>query len=271
MDSAKAIHDPGVSPGTEFLACEGLTKSFADVTAIDNVSLSIEAGEWVSIVGPNGAGKTTLLNLFNGFYSPTTGSILLHGEDITNLSPYKRARRGIGRTFQGLELDPNASVMENILAVQGVKNHPNPLTSMVFYGPGQSTEVNNIKRVEQIIAYLELWEYRNTPIKMCPVGVRRGVDLARSLVLNPDVILLDELTSGLTFEETYDIFRFIVDIWEEHDMTIVMIEHDLEVVTAYSDRLVVLSQGSVLASGDPDEVVDHPEVIEVYTGVEDHE
>jgi branched-chain amino acid transport system ATP-binding protein len=267
----QAIREPDIDPGTVVLSCQDVTKEFSGVVAVDDVSLSIESGEWVSIVGPNGAGKTTLLNILNGFYKPTSGTVNLLGEDITSFPPFKRARRGLGRTFQGLELDPEATVLENIWAIQGVRNHSNPLFALVYFGPGKRTEVTNFERVEEIVDYLELWEYRNTPVKTTPVGVRRRVDLARSLVLNPSVLLLDELTSGLTYEETYDMLRFIVDLWEENEFTIVMIEHDLEVVTARSDRLVVMNQGSILASGPPDDVVSSPEVVEVYTGVDLHD
>jgi len=268
MSIANAIHEPEITAGSEILSCENVTKEFAGVRAVDEVSFRIEAGEWVSIVGPNGAGKTTLLNLINGFYTPTAGSVSFQDENITDLKPYRLARQGMGRTFQGLELDPDATVMDNILAIQSVKNHPNFLAALFYYGLGVRSEVENIERVEEIIDYLELWEYRNVLIKSTPVGVRRRVDLARSLVLNPSLILLDELTSGLTFEETYDMIRFIADLCEKHGLSIVMIEHDLEVVSALSDRLIVLNEGAILAEGPPEEVMENPEVVEVYTGVD---
>lgn len=260
---------PKIPPEEAILGCDGVTKTFGAVTAVDNVSIGIEDGEWVSIVGPNGAGKTTLLNLINGFYSPDRGGkIFLKGDDITGLKSHMRARKGLGRTFQGLELFEGEDVIGNIMTIRGIQNHPNLIEALLYYSLGQRTEKENLREVEEIIDYLELWEYRHHPIASLPLGIRRRVDLARALALDPDVLLLDEAMSGLTFDEKYDMVRFITDLREEQGITMVMIEHDLEVVTDVSDRMIVLQEGRVIARGPPEEVTDDPEVARVYTGVD---
>jgi len=258
-----------VDPEDAAIGCRNVTKTFGSITAVDDVDLGIDHGEWVSIVGPNGAGKTTLLNVLNGFYTPDPGSeVYLDGEDVVGKPEHYRARQGLGRTFQGLELFEEEDVLENVMTTRAVANHPNVLSAMVFYGFGRNVEAENMRRVEEIIDYLELWEYRHSTVSTLPLGVQRRVDLARSLALEPDVLLLDEAMSGLTFDEKYDMIRFLTDLHEEEDLTLVMIEHDLEVVTAVSERMIVMQKGGVIARGPPEEVTDDPEVARVYTGVD---
>ncbi|PSQ17889.1 ABC transporter ATP-binding protein [Halobacteriales archaeon QS_7_69_60] len=259
---------PSVDPAAAAIGCRGVTKTFGRVTAVDDVDLAVRPGEWLSIVGPNGAGKTTLLNVLNGFYDPDEGDVYLDGETVTDTPEHYRARAGLGRTFQGLELFEEETVVENVMTMRAVKNRPNLLSALLFYGAGRRTEAENMRRVEEILDYLELWEYRHSTIAGLPLGVRRRVDLARSLALEPDVLLLDEAMSGLTFDEKYDMIRFLSDLHEAEELTLVMIEHDLEVVTAVSDRMVVLQEGGVIARGPPDAVTDDPEVARVYTGVD---
>lgn len=260
---------PLLPPEEAALGCRNVTKTFGAITAVDDVSIGIRDGEWVSIVGPNGAGKTTLLNVLNGFYDPDEGGdITLGGEDVTADPAYKRARKGLGRTFQGLELFEEEDVLENVMTIQAVKERPNLLSALTFYGGARDLEAKNMRRVEEILDYLELWEHRHSPIASLPLGIRRRVDLARALALDPDVLLLDEAMSGLTFDEKYDMIRFIADLNEKEGLTLVMIEHDLEVVTDVSERMIVLHQGGVLARGPPEKVVDDPEVATIYTGVD---
>ena len=264
---------PHVPPERAALGCREVRKTFGAITAVDGVSIGIEDGEWVSIVGPNGAGKTTLLNVLNGFYDPDstddpdTGRIFLDGEDVTDAKTHDRARAGLGRTFQGLELYEEEDVIENVMAIRAVRENPGLLSALTYLGPGRQLEAENMRRVEEIIDYLELWEHRHSTVASLPLGIQRRVDLARTLALEPDVVLLDEAMSGLTYDEKYDMFRFLADLNEQEGLTMVMIEHDLEVVTDVSERMIVLHQGSVIARGDPDAVVADPEVRRIYTGV----
>jgi branched-chain amino acid transport system ATP-binding protein len=258
-----------VDPEEAAIGCRDVTKTFGSITAVDDVELGIDQGEWVSIVGPNGAGKTTLLNILNGFYSPDPGGeVFLNGESVAGKPEHYRARKGLGRTFQGLELFENEDVLENVMTVRAVAERPNLLSALLFYGAGRNVEAKNMRRVEEILDYLELWEYRHSKVSTLPLGVQRRVDLARSLALEPDVLLLDEAMSGLTFDEKYDMIRFLTDLHEEEDLTLVMIEHDLEVVTSVSERMIVMQKGAVIARGPPDVVTDDPEVARVYTGVD---
>jgi branched-chain amino acid transport system ATP-binding protein len=258
-----------VPPAEAAIGCRNVTKTFGSITAVDDVELGIADGEWVSIVGPNGAGKTTLLNVLNGFYTPDPGSeVFLNGEEVSGRPEHYRARRGLGRTFQGLELFEGEDVLENVMTTRAVAERPNLLSALLYYGAGRKTEAENMRFVEEILDYLELWEHRHTTVSTLPLGVQRRVDLARSLALEPDVLLLDEAMSGLTFDEKYDMIRFLTDLHEEEGLTLVMIEHDLEVVTAVSERMIVMQKGGVIARGPPDEVTDDPEVARVYTGVE---
>jgi branched-chain amino acid transport system ATP-binding protein len=260
---------PLLPPDEAIIGCQNVTKTFGTVTAVDDVNIGVKPGEWVSIVGPNGAGKTTLLNILNGFYTPDPGGeVYLDGEDVTDTPEHYRARNGLGRTFQGLELFESEDVVENVMTVRSVKNKPNLLSAMLFYGAGRKSEAENMRRVEEILDYLELWEHRHSKIATLPLGVRRRVDLARSLALEPDVLLLDEAMSGLTFDEKYDMIRFLTDLHEQEDLALVMIEHDLEVVTAVSDRMIVMQKGGVIARGPPETVTEDPEVARVYTGVD---
>ncbi|MEF8789313.1 MAG: ABC transporter ATP-binding protein [Haloarculaceae archaeon] len=260
---------PYVPPEEGVIGCRDVSKTFGAVTAVDDVTVGIERGEWVSIVGPNGAGKTTLLNVLNGFYEPDSGGeVYLKGEDVTTLPEHRRARRGLGRTFQGLELFESEDVIENVKTVRAVHERPNLFEALVYLGPGAAKEAESTRHVEEIIDYLELWEYRHARIASLPLGIRRRVDLARSLALEPDVLLLDEAMSGLTFDEKYDMVRLLTDLHEQEGLTLVMIEHDLEVVTEVSDRMIVMQEGGVIARGPPRAVTDDPEVARVYTGVE---
>lgn len=259
---------PAVEPEAAVLGCRNVTKRFGAVVAVDAVTMGVRDGEWLSVVGPNGAGKTSLLNVLNGFYAPDAGEVFLDGERVTGLAPHGRARRGLGRTFQGLELFEGESVFENVMTTRAVVDHPNLLEALVYLGPARDREAENARAVEEILDYLELWEHRHSAIAGLPLGVRRRVDLARALALEPDVLLLDETMSGLTFDEKYDVVRFVTDLNEERGLTVVMIEHDLEVVTDVSDRMVVLQEGAVIARGPPDAVTSDPTVAEVYTGVE---
>ncbi|WP_079978751.1 ABC transporter ATP-binding protein [Halolamina sediminis] len=258
-----------VRPEEAVIGCRDVTKTFGSITAVDDVTIGIDSGEWVSIVGPNGAGKTTLLNILNGFYSPDPGGVVyLNGEDVTGRPSHYRARQGLARTFQGLELFEEENVLENVMTVRAVHERPNLLSALLFYGRGRQVEARNMRRVEEILDYLELWEHRHATVSALPLGVQRRVDLARSLALEPDVLLLDEAMSGLTFDEKYDMIRFLTDLHEEEGMTLVMIEHDLEVVTAVSDRMIVMQKGGVIARGPPEAVTEDPEVARVYTGVD---
>jgi branched-chain amino acid transport system ATP-binding protein len=251
------------------LEVQNLFLAFGKVTAVNNVSLKVKAGEFVSIIGPNGAGKTSLLNCINGFYRPQSGKILLDGRDVTKVPMHVRARMGIARTFQNVQLYLHETVLENVRAAYAAYARYDPvslLKSMLWLGPAAREEEKVFESAEEIIDYLEMWEYRNRVVAHLPLGLKRRVELARALALNPKALLLDEPMSGLTFDEKYDMVRFVLDLNEEKGITVLLIEHDLKVVMEVAPRVVVMHQGTVIADGPPLEVAAAPKVIEAYIG-----
>jgi branched-chain amino acid transport system ATP-binding protein len=251
------------------LEVQSLVLAFGKVTAVNNVSLKVKAGELVSIIGPNGAGKTSLLNCINGFYRPQSGKILLDGRDVTKVPMHVRARMGIARTFQNVQLYLHETVLENVRAAYAAYARYDPISllkSMLWLGPAAREEEKVFESAEEIIDYLEMWEYRNRVVAHLPLGLKRRVELARALALNPKVLLLDEPMSGLTFDEKYDMVRFVLDLNEEKGITVLLIEHDLKVVMEVTPRVVVMHQGTVIADGPPLEVAAAPKVIEAYIG-----
>jgi len=251
------------------LEVQNLFLAFGKVTAVNDVSLKVRAGELVSIIGPNGAGKTSLLNCINGFYRPQSGRILLDGRDVTKVPMHVRARMGIARTFQNVQLYLHETVLENVRAAYAAYARYDPISllkSMLWLGPAAREEEKVFESAEEIIDYLEMWEYRNRVVAHLPLGLKRRVELARALALNPKVLLLDEPMSGLTFDEKYDMVRFILDLNEEKGITVLLIEHDLKVVMEVTPRVVVMHQGMVIADGPPIEVAAAPKVIEAYIG-----
>jgi branched-chain amino acid transport system ATP-binding protein len=251
------------------LEVQNLLLAFGKVTAVNNVSLNVKAGELVSIIGPNGAGKTSLLNCVNGFYRPQSGRIHLDGRDVTKVPMHVRARMGIARTFQNVQLYLHETVLENVRAAYAAYARYDPISllkSLLWLGPASREEEKVFESAEEIIDYLEMWEYRNKVVAHLPLGLKRRVELARALALNPKLLLLDEPMSGLTFDEKYDMVRFVLDLNEEKGITVLLIEHDLKVVMEVAPRVVVMHQGMVIADGPPLEVAAAPKVIEAYIG-----
>jgi branched-chain amino acid transport system ATP-binding protein len=251
------------------LEVQNLFLAFGKVTAVNNVSLKVRAGEFVSIIGPNGAGKTSLLNCINGFYRPQSGKILLDGRDVTKVPMHVRARMGIARTFQNVQLYLHETVLENVRASYAAYARYDPISllkSVLWLGPASREEEKVFESAEEVIDYLEMWEYRNKVVAHLPLGLKKRVELARALALNPKLLLLDEPMSGLTFDEKYDMVRFVLDLNEEKGITVLLIEHDLKVVMEVAPRVVVMHQGMVIADGPPLEVAAAPKVIEAYIG-----
>ena len=252
---------------TPLLKARNLSVAFGGVRAMDDVSFDIEEGEVFSVIGPNGAGKTTLLNLISRFYDPAPGGqLLFEGQDITRLPAHHVAHRGIARTFQNIELFEHETVLRNLL----IGLHPHRRTSLwaeLFLAPSVvRQELKFRHRAEEVIDLLDLQPYRNKTISGLPYGVRKLVEVGRALCLGPKLLLLDEPSSGLNPEETEDVAFWIEDVNEEFGATILMVEHDMKLVGEVSDRVLVLADGAVLATGSPAEIREHPEVAQVYLG-----
>ncbi|MYD42645.1 MAG: ABC transporter ATP-binding protein [Gammaproteobacteria bacterium] len=240
--------------------------SFGGVRALHDVSFSVEQGEIFSIMGPNGAGKTTVFNLISRFYDLDQGDMLLDGESIRKLAPHQIAERGIARTFQNTELFENETVLQNLLTAHHTHRQTSFLAEMAFLPKVRKQELRFREKVEDIIDLLDLQSYREQRINSLPFGVRKIVELGRALSLEPKLLLLDEPSSGLNPEETEDLSFWIEDINEELGITVIMVEHDMNLLGQVSARVMALSDGELLTVGTPDEVRAHPDVVKAYLG-----
>jgi branched-chain amino acid transport system ATP-binding protein len=240
--------------------------SFGGLRAVDGVSLSVEAREIFAIIGPNGAGKTTLFNLISRIYEPTSGSIVFDGHDITRIPPHEVVRAGIARTFQNINLFDNATVLDNLMLGR-YRHDKSGLWQQTLFTPFVRREkLADRRKVEEVIDFLELGKYRDVPVAGLPYGVRKIVELGRALAAQPRLILLDEPSSGLNVEETRDMVFWIQDMRDDLDMTVIMIEHDMSLVSAVSDRVLAMNSGRMLALGAPAEVQRDPNVAAAYLG-----
>ncbi len=251
------------------LEIRDLSIYFGGLKAVDNISFDVKPGEVFTIVGPNGAGKSTIFNLISRFYKPSTGSITFDGEDITALSPEAIAPLGIARTFQNIELFDHSSVLQNLLVGRHCQRKTGLLQQAFFTPAVRREEVEHRGKIEEIIDFLDLQPYRDKMIAGLPYGVRKVVELARALASGPKLLLLDEPASGLSVEETQDMAFWIEDIQKDMGVSILMVEHDMGLVSQVSDRVLAIDHGAMLAMGTTSEVQSHPAVIEAYLGKED--
>tara|TARA_B100000959_G_scaffold285735_1_gene361497 strand:+ start:1405 stop:2169 length:765 start_codon:yes stop_codon:yes gene_type:complete len=248
------------------LEIEKLSISFGGVKAVDDVSFAVEEGSVYAIIGPNGAGKSTIFNLLSRFYEPLSGQLNFAGNDLLNLKAKDIARLGIARTFQNLELFEHTSVLQNLLVGRHVHNNQSWWRQLLFTGSVLEAELKHRRKVEEVIDFLELAHYRNHMISGLPYGVRKKVELARALCIEPKLLLLDEPASGLNPEETEDMGFWIEDIRRDLNMTVVMIEHDMSLVKEVSNRVLAIVDGKVVAEGSHTSVQKHPDVISAYLG-----
>jgi branched-chain amino acid transport system ATP-binding protein len=252
------------------LEARDVSLRFGGVRALSGVSFSVAKGELFSIVGPNGAGKTSMLNCISGRYAPTEGEIFYHGRNITNVRAHRRASIGIGRTFQNLALFGHMSVLDNIMVGRHHRLRAGFLRGPLYWiGGARREELENRHLVEDIIDFLELQHVRKAVAGTLPYGIRKRVELARAMALEPELILLDEPMAGMNLEEKEDMARYIVDLNEERGMTTIMIEHDMGVVMDISHRVMVLDFGSVIAEGLPEAVLNNEQVRRAYLGEDD--
>ena len=252
------------------LEVRGVSLRFGGVRALTEVSFGVNEGELFSIIGPNGAGKTSIVNCISGRYKPTEGQLFYRGKDITGLNPNARPPLGIGRTFQNLALFHHMSVLDNIMVGRHHLLKNNFITGSLYWLTGaRREELEHRRKVEEIIDFLDLQSVRKATAGTLPYGLRKRVELARAMALEPQLILLDEPMAGMNFEEKEDMARYIVDLNEEFGMTVMMIEHDMGVVMDISHRVMVLDFGRKIAEGDPASVLADPHVKRAYLGEED--
>jgi branched-chain amino acid transport system ATP-binding protein len=251
---------------------ENLSISFGGIRAVESVSFEVQHNKIFSIIGPNGSGKTTIFNMISGIYKPDSGKVLLEDENLVGYRPDHIARKGIARTFQNIQLFGNASVMDNLMLGRHIHMKTGIIGGAFMWGKHSSTakeEVRNREIIENIVDFLDLQSLRDQFVSSLPYGKRKLVELGRALAIEPKILLLDEPSAGMNTEEKDDLKIWIKDIQEDYKVTILLIEHDMNMVMGISDRILAISQGVKITEGTPQEVQKHPDVITAYLGVEE--
>ena len=243
--------------------------SAGGLSILTDVSMEVRRKDLVAIIGPNGAGKTSALNCISGIYPPTSGRILLDDKDLTGARPHQVAELGIARTFQHAEMFPHMTVLENLLVGRHLKIKRGLISNGLFWGGTSREEIAQREVLEEIIDFLELDKYRKKKASDLPYGVQKIVGLGRALATEPQIMLLDELSAGMNRQEKEDLARFMLRIKHEHGMTMIWVEHDMQLVSDLADYIVVLDFGVKITEGRPGAVLNDPKVIEIYAGIED--
>jgi branched-chain amino acid transport system ATP-binding protein len=248
------------------LECRGIERRFGGLVALTGVDLRIDRGEIFGLVGPNGSGKTTLTNAITGFYPPQKGQILLDGREITGIAPHSVARRGVARTFQNLALFNGMTVLDNILLGRHVHMRASVWRTTLYPWFARRDEIAHREVVEEVIDFMQLQGVRGELVDAIPIGLKKRVELARALVAQPALLILDEPMAGMNQEEKEYMARFVLDARDERGVTVLLIEHHMDIITGICDRMLVLSYGEVIDLGVPREVVKNPRVIDAYLG-----
>jgi branched-chain amino acid transport system ATP-binding protein len=246
------------------LVAEGVTKTFAGITALDTISLDVRPQEIVGLIGPNGAGKTTFFNCLLGILKPDGGRVMFEGRDLARVAPYKRARLGIGRTFQRIELFSGMTPRDHFLVAERVRNGRGALWKDVLFMGGASSDENT--RVDAMLELLDLKLVADRPIESLSLGVGRLVEIGRALMTEPKLVLLDEPSSGLDRHETEALAAQLRTVHQERGFAVLLVEHDVEFVRSLVERVFVLDFGTLIASGATNDVFADSAVRKAYLG-----
>ena len=254
---------------SSILTCQDVSINFGGVKAVQNVSLDIQKGSVTSIIGPNGAGKTTFFNIISGVYKPTSGKVLLDGENITSLPQHEVSKKGMARTFQNIRLFSQLDNVRNVQSALDARANYTMVEAILGLPRKRSEDKKNYDIAMECLDLVGLKEFAHDRPGNLPYGMQRKVELARALASNPKLLLLDEPAAGLNPVEVEDFIDLLKKIREIRDLTILLIEHRLKVVNTLSDEVFVLNFGELLTHGTPEEVQNHPKVIEAYMGEEE--
>ena len=249
-----------------FFKTDNISIDFGGIRAVNRVSFEVDKGTIHTIVGPNGAGKTTIFNMISRIYNPTEGRIVFEDQDITRLPAHRVVNLGIARTFQNIELFEHATVLSNLLIGRHIHCRSNFLSDLLFLPGVKRMELAHRRKVEDVIDFLDLQHYRDQLIQNLPYGVRKVVELGRALCTEPKLLLLDEPASGLNVDETEDMSFWIEDIKKLLGITVIMVEHNMNLVSQVSDHVLAINYGEALAEGSPGEVQKNPDVVRAYLG-----
>jgi branched-chain amino acid transport system ATP-binding protein len=265
------LNGSALALGADQLVVEDVTLRFGGVRALNDVSLVVRQGSVHALIGPNGAGKTSLLNCISGLYHPQQGHIRLHtseseSHDLTRLRPSRIARLGLARSFQNIELFRHMTVLDNLMLGRHVHMRHRLLPSLWYFGSARNQEIAHRDLVEEVIDLLEIQSVRHKTVGALAYGIQKRVELGRALALQPAVLLLDEPMAGMNAEEKEDMARFVLDVNELAGVTVVLIEHDMDVVMDISDHINALDFGSLIADGPPQQVRSDPRVLDAYLG-----
>ena len=248
------------------LSLKNISLNFGGIKAVDQVSLDVKEGEIFALIGPNGAGKSTMFNIISRYYTQSNGSIIYRNESIDKLQPHQLSKIGVARTFQNIELFPNSTVLQNLLVGQNSSKSSNFLQEMLFLPSVRKAEIDRRVIVEEVIDFLNLQPFRDKQISALSYGTRKIVELGRALSMQPNLLLLDEPASGLSAEETTDLAFWIEDIKKIMGITVLMVEHDLNLVGKVADRVGALVEGKLVAVGSLKEIQANRKVVEAYIG-----
>ncbi|RMR03555.1 High-affinity branched-chain amino acid ABC transporter ATP-binding protein [Pseudomonas savastanoi pv. glycinea] len=248
------------------LEVSGLSMRFGGLLAVNGVGLTVNEKQVVSMIGPNGAGKTTVFNCLTGFYKPTAGTILLNGEPIQGLAGHEIARKGVVRTFQNVRLFKEMTALENLLVAQHRHLNTNFLSGLFRTPAFRRSEQEAMDYAEHWLDAVNLKEFANRTAGTLAYGQQRRLEIARCMMTRPRILMLDEPAAGLNPKETEDLKALIGVLRNEHNATVLLIEHDMKLVMSISDHIVVINQGTPLADGTPEQIRDNPEVIKAYLG-----